>query len=692
MAKDLLFELGTEEIPARFMAPALKQMKDLSEAGLKELRLNYTSVNVYGTPRRLALLVNGLAEHQPDLTEEVKGPSIKAAYDGDGNPTKAVLGFARGQGVQVEDLVVKETPAGKYVFASKRNPGQPAETVLPEMLTNIIHKLYFPKPMRWGDSDLKFARPIRWIVALFGTEVLDVTIGDIKADRFSRSHRFLGSGVVELASAQEYITKLNENYCFVDQEERKELIWEQITAVAAENGGKVYKDEKLLEEVTQLLEYPTALCGGFEEKYLALPQEVLITPMREHQRYFPVFKEDGTLLPKFITVRNGLAEHIEIVTAGNEKVLRARLADAEFFYTEDLKKNLADNVAKLETIVFHEKLGTLANKVKRIEKLAHFIGTQLGFSPEELQATSRTAFLAKADLVSNVVYEFPELQGIMGEYYARHAGEEESVAVAIREHYLPRFAGDEVPATKVGMAVSMADKMDSIVGFFGMDIQPTGSQDPYALRRQALGIVHTILERDLTISLKAMVEKSYQLLSEQVDFLNSQEKTREDLLAFFQQRMENVLSDSGVRYDVINAVLVGQLDNLGEAKQKAVALSAFRETEEFRQLITGYKRAANLAKNAVHSRVREDLFSDPAENRLYQEFQKVKKDADSYVQSKDYQKALGMIGELRTVIDDFFTAVMVMVEDEKIKENRLALLKQIADYVKDIADLSQLVD
>ncbi|MGI6678328.1 MAG: glycine--tRNA ligase subunit beta [Dehalobacterium sp.] len=692
MAKDLLFELGTEEIPARFMAPALKQMKDLSEAGLKELRLNYTSVNVYGTPRRLALLVNGLAEHQPDLTEEVKGPSIKAAYDGDGNPTKAVLGFARGQGVQVEDLVVKETPAGKYVFASKRNPGQPAETVLPEMLTNIIHKLYFPKPMRWGDSDLKFARPIRWIVALFGTEVLDVTIGDIKADRFSRSHRFLGSGVVELASAQEYITKLNENYCFVDQEERKELIWEQITAVAAENGGKVYKDEKLLEEVTQLLEYPTALCGGFEEKYLALPQEVLITPMREHQRYFPVFKEDGTLLPKFITVRNGLAEHIEIVTAGNEKVLRARLADAEFFYTEDLKKNLADNVAKLETIVFHEKLGTLANKVKRIEKLAHFIGTQLGFSPEELQATSRAAFLAKADLVSNVVYEFPELQGIMGEYYARHAGEEESVAVAIREHYLPRFAGDEVPATKVGMAVSMADKMDSIVGFFGMDIQPTGSQDPYALRRQALGIVHTILERDLTISLKAMVEKSYQLLSEQVDFLNSQEKTREDLLAFFQQRMENVLSDSGVRYDVINAVLVGQLDNLGEAKQKAVALSAFRETEEFRQLITGYKRAANLAKNAVHSRVREDLFSDPAENRLYQEFQKVKKDADSYVQSKDYQKALGMIGELRTVIDDFFTAVMVMVEDEKIKENRLALLKQIADYVKDIADLSQLVD
>ncbi|MEN3005402.1 glycine--tRNA ligase subunit beta [Dehalobacterium formicoaceticum] len=692
MAKDLLFELGTEEIPARFMAPALRQMKELLEAGLKELRLDYSTLNVYGTPRRLALLVKELAEQQSDLAEEVKGPSIKAAYDGDGNPTKAVLGFARGQGVQVEDLVVQETPTGKYVFATKRNAGQSAEAVLPDMLTSIVHKLYFPKPMRWGDSDLKFARPIRWIAALLGNEVLKITIGDIKADRFSRSHRFLGSGVVELASPQEYIQKLKENYCIVDQEERKELIWEQITAVAAENRGKVHKDEKLLEEVTQLLEYPTALCGSFEEKYLALPQELLITPMREHQRYFPVFKEDGSLLPKFITVRNGLEKHIDIVTAGNEKVLRARLADAEFFYTEDLKKNLEDNVAKLDTIVFHEKLGSLGDKVKRVEKLARYIGTQLGFSAEELNATSRAAFLAKADLVSNVVYEFPELQGIMGEYYARHAGEEEAVAVAIREHYLPRFAGDELPATKIGMALSIADKLDSIVGFFGMDIQPTGSQDPYALRRQALGIVHTVLNRDLEISLSKMVEESDQLLTEQVDFIHSPEKTLGDLLAFFKQRMENVLSEAGVRYDVINAVLAGQLDNLDVANQKAVALSAFRETEEFRQLITGFKRAANLAKNATHSQVKEELLSDPAETQLYQEFQKVKKAADSFLQAKDYQKALAMIGELRTVIDVFFTAVMVMVEDEEIKENRLALLKQIADYVKNIADLSQLVD
>ncbi|MEL7564930.1 MAG: glycine--tRNA ligase subunit beta [Dehalobacterium sp.] len=692
MAKDLLFEIGTEEIPARFMEPAIKQMSELAEAGLKEYRLAFSKINVYGTPRRLALYVSQLAETQADLAEEVKGPSEKAAYDAEGNPTKAVLGFARGQGVNVEELTVKETPAGKYVFATKKSTGQPAETVLPGIMLNIIHKLYFPKPMRWGDLEMRFARPLRWMVALFGSEVLDVEIEGLKAGRESRSHRFLGSGAIELAGPEQYIPKLKENYCIVDQEERKKLIWAQILDIAKVNGGQVEPDEQLLEEVTHLLEYPTALCGNFEEKYLALPQEVLITPMREHQRYFPVFKEDGTLLPKFITVRNGLPEHIEIVTAGNEKVLRARLADAEFFYTEDLKKNLADNVEKLRSIVFHEKLGSLSAKVERVKELAQFIGKKLGYSTEEINAVGRAAFLAKADLVSNVVFEFPELQGIMGEYYARHAGEDEAVCIAIREHYLPRFAGDEVPQTKTGIAVAMADKLDSIVGFFGMNFQPTGSQDPYALRRQALGIVYTILQHDLGISIKDASAKAYQLLQVQVAFCNDPEKNQADILAFFKQRMDNVLTESGIRYDVINAVLAGELDNLGVIKQKALAISSFRDSVEFRQLITGFTRAANLAKNAEHSNVREELFSYPEEKRLYQEFQKVKEQADRYLKDKDYQKALSAIAELRDVIDDFFSAVMVMVEDQDVKANRLALLKQIADYVTDIADLSQLVD
>jgi glycyl-tRNA synthetase beta chain len=334
------------------MEPALKQMRELAEAGLKEYRLEYAKINVYGTPRRLALLVQGLAETQADLAEEVKGTSEKAAFDTEGNPTKAVLGFARGQGVDVEELKIKETPQGKYVFATKKSIGQKAEAVLPGMLVNIVHKLYFPKPMRWGDLEMRFARPIRWLVALFGHEVLDVVIEDQKAGRESRSHRFLGAGTVELAQPAEYISKLKENYCIVDQEERKQLIWQQILETARLNGGEVHPDEELLNEGTYLLEYPTALCGSFEEKYLDLPQEVLITPMREHQRYFPVFEEDGTLLPKFITVRNGLPEHIEIVTAGNEKVLRARLSDAEFFYREDLKKNLADNWPNWKVLSF----------------------------------------------------------------------------------------------------------------------------------------------------------------------------------------------------------------------------------------------------------------------------------------------------------------------------------------------------
>jgi len=692
MAKDLLFEIGTEEIPARFMELAIKQMRELAEAGLKEHRLAFSKINVYGTPRRLALYVSQLAETQADLAEEVKGPSEKAAYDAEGNPTKAVLGFARGQGVNVGDLTVKETPAGNYVFATKKSTGQPAQTVLPGILLNIIHKLYFPKPMRWGDLEMKFARPLRWMVALFGSEVLDVEVEGLKAGRESRSHRFLGSGVVELAAPDQYITRLKENYCIVDQDERKQLIWEQILDIAKANGGQVEPDEQLLEEVTHLLEYPTALCGNFEEKYLALPQEVLITPMREHQRYFPVFREDGTLLPKFITVRNGLPEHIEIVTAGNEKVLRARLADAEFFYTEDLKKNLSDNVEKLQSIVFHEKLGSLSAKVERVKELAQFIGAKLGYSTEEFNAVGRAAFLAKADLVSNVVFEFPELQGIMGEYYARHAGEDDAVCTAIREHYLPRFAGDEVPQTKAGIAVALADKLDSIVGFFGMNFQPTGSQDPYALRRQALGIVHTILQHDLEVSIKDAAAKAYQLLQVQVAFCNDQEKTVVDILAFFKQRMDNVLTESGVRYDVINAVLAGELDNLGVIKQKAVAISSFRDSTEFRQLITGFTRAANLAKNAEHSNVREELFSYPEEGRLYQDFQKVQEQADKCLKDKDYQKALSAVAELRGAIDDFFSAVMVMVEDQDIKANRLALLKKIADYVTDIADLSQLVD
>ena len=449
-------------------------------------------------------------------------------------------------------------------------------------------------------------------------------------------------------------------------------------------------DDELLEEVTQLLEYPTALCGKFENKYLALPKEVLITPMREHQRYFPVLDGEGNLLPKFITVRNGLAEHLDIVAAGNEKVLRARLADAEFFYTEDLKTNLADNVPKLASIVFHETLGSLEAKVERVVALAAWIGEALGYTTGELVDVRRAALLAKADLISHVVYEFPELQGIMGEYYAHQNGETEAVSTAIREHYLPRFAGDEVPVSKAGIAVGLADKMDSIAGFFGMAIQPTGSQDPYALRRQALGIVNTIFQNELEISLADMVATAYTGLAKQVVLKQDQAKTTSEIIAFFKQRMENLLSEAGIRYDVINAVLAAGLANLADTRRKAWALSDFRVSSGFDQLIAGFTRVANLAKNAAHSDVAEALFIVQEENGLYLAFNQAKTKADLHLAKREYGAALADIAEIRGPIDDFFTAVMVMVDDETIRANRLALLKTIADYVTGIADLAQL--
>jgi len=691
MAKNLLLEIGTEEIPARFMEPALTQMKELAVLNLNEARLDFDRIDAFGTPRRLALLVHGLAEKQRDLEEKVKGPSQKAAFDSEGKPTKAALGFARGQGVDVKNLMLKNTPAGTYVFAAKRSLGQQAREVLPEILHTVVGKLYFPKPMRWGDKDMRFARPIRWIVALFGTDILPFEIEGIKADRYTRSHRFLGPGAVKLASPDEYVSKLKENYVIVDQEERKKIIWAQVQELAAKNGGHVEYDQELLEEVTQLLEYPTALCGNFEEKYLVLPKEVLITPMREHQRYFPVLNEQGALLPKFITVRNGVAEHLDIVTAGNEKVLKARLADAEFFYHEDLKKNLGDNVLKLKNIVFHETLGSLFSKVERMQELAAFVGAQLDYHQKELEYVKRAAFLAKGDLVSHVVYEFPELQGIMGEYYARFAGEPEEVSLAIKEHYQPRFAGDAVPQSRIGVAVAIADKLDSIVGFFAMDIQPTGSQDPYALRRQALGVVRTILEHNLELSLGELVLKSYDLIRAQVGLKNDREKTLVDMISFFKQRMENILTESGVRYDIINAVLAAGIDDLADVRNRALAVSEFKEKPEFIQLITGFTRAANLAKNATHARLDESLFESEEETHLYRAFNRLKEKAEKLIDAKNYLEALSAVADLREPIDHFFTGVMVMVDDMSIRENRLALLKQIADFVTQIADLSQIV-
>ncbi len=693
MARDLLFEIGIEEIPARFMEPALKQLRELTQAALAQAGLAYEDMQTYGTPRRIALLIENLAEMQPDSQTESKGPALKAAYGPDGAPSKALLGFCRGQGIDPEQVLQKEIKGVQYVYAVKEVKGRPTAELLPAMLEEIVHKLYFPKPMRWGSQEMRFARPIRWLVLLFGTEVLPLEIAGVKAGRVTRGHRFLGSGQAEIKEPAAYLMTLQNEYVIADQNLRREKIWTQIQAVAKVAGGMVKPDEELLSELVYILEYPTALLGSFDAKYLAIPEELVVTPMREHQRYFPVYDATGQkLLPHFITVRNGNSEHLDIVRAGNEKVLAARLADAEFFWQEDCAHKLEDNLPRLEHIVFHEKLGTLAAKVRRVQTLAGHIAAKLVFSETDKADTQRAAQLMKCDLVSNAVYEFTELQGIMGEYYACHDGEPAQVAQAIREHYLPRFAGDALPQTKAGIALALADRLDSLVGFFGQNLIPTGSQDPYALRRAAIGVTQILLQNKLSLNLQWLCQKAYGLYTG-IEMVNDEAATLAAIANFFRQRLENVLGDEGVAYDVINAVaglpLICPLYNY----QKAHALADFKRDADFAQLMAAYGRAANLLKNAGPAGEPDaKLFVEPAEGELYAALRAANSKVLSAIAKRDYLAALRDLAAVRPQLDAFFEAVLVMAEDEAVRANRLALLQMLVSMTAELGDLSALVN
>ncbi len=693
MARDLLFEIGIEEIPARFMEPALKQLRELTTAALQQAGLAYEDMQVYGTPRRIALLIKALAEVQPDSQAESKGPAVKAAYGPDGAPSKALLGFCRGQGIEPDQVLQKEIKGVQYVYAVKEVKGQPTAELLPAMLEEIVHKLYFPKPMRWGNQEMRFARPVRWLVLLFGNDVLPLEIAGVKAGRITRGHRFLGNGQAEIKEPAAYLLTLQNEYVIADQRLRREKIWAQIQAVAKVAGGMVKSDEDLLSELVYILEYPTALLGSFDAKYLDIPEELVVTPMREHQRYFPVYDASGTrLLPHFITVRNGNSEHLNIVQAGNEKVLAARLADAEFFWQEDCSHKLEDNLPRLEHIVFHEKLGTLAAKVQRIKTLAGHIAAKLVYSEDDRRDTERAAVLMKCDLVSNAVYEFTELQGIMGEYYARHDAETPQVAQAIREHYLPRFTGDTLPQTKAGIALALADRLDSLVGFFGQGMVPTGSQDPYALRRAAIGVTQILLQNKLSLNLLWLCQKAYALY-DGIEMVKDEAATMEAIAKFFCQRLENVLSEEGVAYDVINAMgslpLVCPLYNY----QKAHALADFKHDADFAQLMAAYGRAANLLKNTeAKADIDEKLFVEPAEGELYAALRAASSKLLAALAKRNYLAALRELAAVRPQLDAFFEAVLVMAEDEAVRANRLALLQMLVTMTSELGDLSALVN
>ena len=682
----LLLEIGVEELPSRFGQTTLDQIENNLSKLLKEERINFDNIEKYATPRRLTFVIKNLADKATDLEEEVKGPAKKIAVDADGNFTKPALGFMKSKGLDPENVYFKQLGNAEYLFGTIKQEGKHTSEVLKTIVPEAIKNVTFPKAMRWGGKNMRFARPIRWMVALLNNEVLDIDLEGIKSSNITRGHRFLGEKEFEVNSVEEYFEKLDKNFVILDQHKRKEMIREQAIEVAKSLGGEVELDEDLLEEITFLVEYPTAFYGEFDEEYVKLPKEVVTTPMKEHQRYFPVLK-DGKLLPNFIAVRNGDSNRIDLVKAGNEKVLRARLADALFFYHEDTKKPLESFVDKLQTVVFQAKLGTVYDKTLRIEKLSQVILNELNMT-ESKENTLRAAKLCKADLVTNMVFEFTELQGIMGRDYAQVSGENEEVCQGIFEHYLPRFAGDILPETNTGIALSIADKLDSIAGFFAIGIKPSGSQDPYALRRQALGILSILLDRKLSVNLNNLINAALDNYSN-LEF--NKEEVASQIVEFFVERVKNLFKDLGIRYDVIDAVLNNNLDDISDIHTRALELNRWLQKDELVEMLTAFNRVATLAEKATTDIVKEDLLKEDAEIKLYNGFKEIKSNVESLLLDKKYNEALDAFATLRPLVDNLFDNVMVMDKDEAIKENRLGLLKQIYSTMLTICDLSKIV-
>jgi len=690
MTKDLLLEIGLEEVPAKFMPPALAQLKELAQNTLQEQRVNFTEVITHGTPRRIVLAVKGLAEKQGDLAKEVRGPAKKAAFDAEGNPTKAVLGFAKSQGVDIGSLEIRDIGSGEYIFAKLEEKGKDTLAILPEILPQLMTSLNFPKSMRWGNQDLRFVRPIKWLLALYGGDVVPFELAGVWSSNTTLGHRFLSEGPLTIKDSNDYFQKMAENFVVVKEKERESLILEQVKATAKFQKGEILLDEDLLTEVNYLVEYPTALYGSFAEEYLALPAEVLITSMREHQRYFPVVDNQGKLMPGFITVRNGTKDYLDIVRDGNERVLRARLSDAKFFFDEDKKTPLVEQVDKLKTLLFQEGMGSVYDKVQRLRKLVKLIAGRLQVAEKVEETVERIALLSKADLVTNMVKEFTELQGVMGREYALASGEEKSVAVGIFEHYLPRFAGDILPETEAGRIASLADKIDTLVACFSLGLIPTGSQDPYALRRQAYGIVNILLEAELPLALGDLVDDALSLLP--ADNLKATPaKIKEDVLEFFRQRIKNLLLDKGIKYDVVDAVMDVSYENVGNLWLRAKSVSEFSQNPQLENLLAGFTRVDNLAKKAERAGVKAELLAEEPEKQLYQAYLVVKDEIWRALQQKNYIQAMLWLAKIRIRVDAFLEETMVMVEDKAVRDNRLALLRDIQSLFLVIANFSQIV-
>ncbi len=685
MTKELFLEIGVEEIPAGFLPKAMADMKSLMAKELEQARIPFGEIRTLATPRRLVLVVTGLPAEQPDAQLTALGPAKNVAFTPDGAPTKAAQGFARGQGVDVASLQIITTEKGEYVAAVKKETGLPTVELLPVILPRLMGNIPFKKSMHWGDFDVRFARPIHWIVALFAGSVVPFSFGPIISGAVSRGHRFMADTHFLVRDFGHYQEECARHFVIPDPARRREIIRDHVEQAATAAGGALLPDEGLLDEVTYLVEYPSVVRGTFDPSFLEVPKEVLITSMRSHQRYFSIVDRDGKLMPGFITVNNTLTSDPDVVVRGNERVLRARLSDARFFFEEDKKVPLSRRVEALKSVVYQQKLGTSYEKMERFRALAESLADRL--APEVKGEVSRAAELCKADLVTGMVGEFPEVQGIMGREYALLQGEPPEVARAIAEHYLPTQAGGVLPTSDIGAIVSIADKLDSIAGCFGVGLIPTGTADPYALRRAALGIIAIILDRGYPLSLGETIDRSLELLAPKLT--RPREQVAAEVREFFRGRFVNLQAGEFPGDAVEAAVAVGS-DDLVAAKARIAALAEFKSHPDFEALTIGFKRAANIVKEGVDTPVNPALFTDPSEGELCAAFAGVKSSVEEKVAEHSYLEALTRIATLRVPIDHFFEKVMVMAEEPEIRANRLALLTGIARLVGGIADFSRL--
>ncbi len=687
MGKELLLEIGTEEIPAAFFPKALTDMEEIARRELADNRIPHGAIKTMGTPRRLFLAVQDVAERQDDQVTEKLGPARRVCFDNTGNPTPAASGFARGQGLAVSELETAVTPKGEYVCARRKIAGVLTETLLPSILTELITTIPFRKSMRWADLDFRFARPIHWLLAIYDGKLVPFCVGGVTSGSLSRGHRFMSPDSFSVTDSDQYVSGLRQRFVIVDPAEREKTIAAETKRAAEAAGGSVFPAPGLLQTVVFLTEYPTVVCGSFDREYLKLPGEVLTTTMISHQKYFPVADEKGALLPNFITINNTLSQDPDVVKRGNERVIRARLADARFFFEADQKTGLETRVHDLKKIVFHTLLGTSHEKMLRFRELAAWIADIV--DPAAKARVERAALLAKADLGSQMVGEFAELQGIMGREYALLDGEEPRVAKAIFEHYLPIAAGGDLPETAEGAIVGIADKLDSICGFFGVGLLPTGTADPYALRRQALGIINIILAKRYPLSLGEMIDKSLAILNPLLK--KPADETKAAILDFFKSRLQNQLASQSFSYDVIEAVLSAGMDDLVSTYEKIRAMETFKTDPGYPSLAFAFKRVENITRGVPNGTVQPGIFCTPEEKNLLSSFLTIRETVLQQVAAGNYSQALRELSLLQKPVDEFFEAVLVMAEEEEIRVNRLSLLKDVSALFHQLADFSKIV-